>query len=80
MADRAVRPEAFAVERHPLDADHAGVADEHLQLPVALQVAQLHVGDAAVGVLQGVLRIVGHRFQFSSSTWQRCCNQKKATT
>ena len=58
---RAVRPEPFAVERHALHADHAGVADEHLQLPAAVQVAQLHVGDAAVRVLQGVLRIVGHR-------------------
>ena len=42
-----------------LHADDAQVADEHLEFAVAVQVAQLHVGDAAVGFFQGVFRIAG---------------------
>ena len=55
----AVRPEAIPVERHRLHADHAPIADVHLQLSVAVEVAEPHVGDAAVGMFQGVFGKVG---------------------
>ncbi len=57
----AISPEAIAVERHGLHADDAPIADVHLHLSAAIEVAQPHVGDAGVGVMQGVFGIVGQQ-------------------
>ncbi len=47
-------------QRHGLHADRAQVADVHFQTAAGVEVAQFHVGDAAVGILQRVFGIVGH--------------------
>ncbi len=55
-------PEAFAVERRGLHADPAPIADVDFEFPVGVEIAQFHVGDAAVRALERVFGIVRHEF------------------
>ena len=43
-----------------LHADHVPIADVHFRRAVAVQVAEFHVGDAAVRILDGIFRVTEH--------------------
>ena len=52
----AIRPDAFSFERNGLNTDHTPISDVHFWHAIAIEVADLNVGYAAVRIFDGVFR------------------------
>jgi len=63
---RLVRPNPLSFKRHALDAHDAPIANADFWRPIAVEIADLGVGDPGVLLLVGreVLRIVEHMLEF----------------